>query len=152
MLFPAEHMKYLMTPLSLGSIKSTFCLQLPGGRAKHREAKALINQAGDYSSTTLGLLLGPGWARKRNFSFKWQKLQFISSANSSSSSAVCDIESWACQRAKLDPEKAAMGSISGTSSGSHTSPCKAGRKHLKEEWGGQGKKAHKSPQFLFPSE
>lgn len=124
MLFPAEHMKYLMTPLSFSNIKSTFCLQLPAGKAKHREAKALISQAGGYSSTTLGSLLGPRWARKRNFSFKWQILQFVSSANYSSSSAVCDIESWACQRAKLDPEKPAMGSISGTSSGSHASPCK----------------------------
>lgn len=80
------------------------------------------------------------------------KLQFISSANYSSSSAACDIERGACQRAKLDPEKAAMGSISGTSSGSHASPCKKqqGREEALERrmrrWGGNS--SWKSPVLI----
>lgn len=80
------------------------------------------------------------------------KLQFISSASYSSSSAACDIESGACQRAKLDPEKAAMGSISGTSSGSHASPCKKqqGREEALERrtrrWGGNS--SWKSPVLI----
>lgn len=147
-----------MTPLSFSNISSTFCLQLPGCRAKHREAKALISQAGDYSSTTLGSLLAPRWARKRNFSFKWQKNAIYIPCQLQqlfSSMSVCDIESWACQKAKLDPEKPAMGSISGTHSASHASACKKqqGREEaLERRVRREGKKAHKSPQFVFPSE
>lgn len=91
------------------------------GQAQRGEG---INQPGcqlqrHCSGITTGSQMG-----KKKLWFRMTKLQFISSANYSSSSAACDIESGACQRAKLDPEKAAMGSISGTSSGSHASPCK----------------------------
>lgn len=114
-----------MTPLSFSNIKSTFCSELPGCRAKHREAKALISQAGNYTGTV--------WDHHWVLDEQEKETSALSDKNCNwyplpiqqlfSSVSVCDIESWACHRAKLDPENTAMGSISGTSSGSHASAC-----------------------------